>query len=780
MVWVCTICILLFVLYRLWYGEQDDKRYYIYGDVLGSKGCNVRVQGCVDRMDQKSTSYYLYLHDVSVTSSLSGVNHTHLSKLILSCSEMPTVLPGYQIEADGTLCDFETATNPGQFDARAYYRERGYYYILYEKNYTVVSARRDPYRTALLFLKRRLQSVIQASLPQRQAGIVQTMLLGDKSALDQDVRQLYQQNGIGHLLAISGLHVTILCMAFYQLLLLLRFPRMAAVPITIMMLWSYGELTGFSVSTNRAILMMVLYLFAGLLGRSYDLLSAMACSALLILLQKPFAISSCSFLLSYAAVMGVGLVHPVLQECVLGDDEQRRRRKRFLHRKERECKANGWYGQIRWWFISVRETMIQTLLMSVAIQITTLPFMLYFYYEIPTYGILLNILALPLASLLIILAVAASLTGLFLPLVAKFLFGTVFLILSFYEMLCSLFLKLPMPLVLLGRPSVGRLVGYILCAVVAVRLWQIFRVKRIPLYLWTIGTIILVLPPLIPSFSMTFLDVGQGDGIVIHTPEDVTILIDGGSSSEKQVGEYRIKPFLKYHGIRQIDYMIMSHADEDHISGQKELLENHGKPGEIQIRNLLLPEPAEEYRQEEGYQQMLCLAKAAGVPVHYIHSGERLTIQDLDVLCLHPDAGFDGGSANAYSTSLSISWQGVHFLLCGDLEKTGEEAVLRQMKIPSAEDDSIQIEPGDIPQHYDILKVSHHGSKNSSSDSFLQQVQPSLAIISCGRDNRYGHPHNELLERLDQTDSRILRTDIQGAIKIVFSFSFMEKSANFP
>lgn len=786
MVWVCTVCILLFVLYRLWYGEIDDKRFYIYGDALGSKGCNVRVQGQVDRMEQKSASCYLYLRDVSVTSSLSGVNHTHLSKLILSCSEMPDLLPGYQIEAEGNLCDFETATNPGQFDAKAYYRERGYYYILYEKNYTVVSAREDPYRTALLSLKQRLQSVIQKSLPQSQVGIVQTMLLGDKSALDRDVRQLYQQNGIGHLLAISGLHITILCMAFYQLLLSLRFPRMAAVPLTVVMLWSYGEMTGFSVSTNRAILMMVLYLFAGVLGRSYDLLSAMACSALLILLQKPFAVTSCSFLLSYAAVMGVGLVHPVLQECVLGDKEQRRSRKRRMHRMEREYKAAGWLGQLRWWIITVREGMIQSLLMSVSIQITTLPLMLYFYYEVPTYGLLLNILALPLASFLIILAASASLVGLFLPLVAKFLFGTVSLILSFYELLCSLFLKLPMPITLSGRPSSVRLVGYILLAAAAVCLWQAFRARRIPLYLWTIGTIILVLPPLIPSFSITFLDVGQGDGIVIHTPDDVTILIDGGSSSEKQVGEYRIKPFLKYHGIGQIDYMIMSHADEDHISGQRELLENQGKPGEIRIQNLILPEPAEEYQQEEGYQQMLGLAQAADIPVAYIHSGDRLTIQDLDVLCLHPDAGFDGGSANAYSTSLSISWRELYFLLCGDLEKTGEDAVTSRLNtqlsendnaqsgqnILSTKNDNVQIRLQDIPDHYDILKVSHHGSKNSTSDEFLEMVSPEVSIISCGRDNRYGHPHQELLERLAQTNTRILRTDTQGAIKVTFTYSF--------
>lgn len=751
MVWVCLVCILLFALYRLCYGEQDDKRYYIYGDALGSDGCDVKIQGTVDRIEQKKASCYLYLRDISVTSNIPKINHTSLSRCIVSCSGTPDVLPGYQIGAEGKLCEFESATNPGQFDAKTYYREQGYFYIIHEKSCMVVSARADPYRTALFGLKQRLQSVLQTSLPPRQAGIVQTMLLGDKSALDLDIRQLYQQNGIGHLLAISGLHITILCMAFYQILLFLRFPRLAAVPVTLAVLWSYGELTGFSVSANRAILMMCLYLFAGLVGRSYDLLSAMAFSALLILVQKPFAITSCSFLLSYAAILGIGMVYPVLQECILGDEEQRRRRKRRLRRAEREGKSAGVYGLLRWKLVALREHLLQSLLMNLSIQITTLPVLLLFYYEVPTYGVLLNLLVLPLASLLVILAAVASLAGLFLPWAAAFLFGTVSLILSWYEFLCTLFLKLPMPTTLVGKPSDAKLYLYILCTVIGVWVWQKCHARKVPLILWTAGTVILLLPPLVPALSVTFLDVGQGDGILIHTPDQATILIDGGSSSEKEVGEYRIKPFLKYHGIGKIDYMIVSHADEDHISGQKELLKNSGTPGEIQVGQVLLPEPAKQYQREEGYQQILFLAQKAGVPIGMIHGGDRLVRSDLELRCLHPDPGFDGGSANAYSTSLELSWQGLHFLLCGDLEKTGEDIVQNRLS-----------------GQYDVLKVSHHGSKNSTPNGFLERVSPAVSVISCGRKNRYGHPHEELLKRLDQAGSRVLRTDTQGAVKLVF------------
>lgn len=763
MVWVCTVCILLFAMYRIFYGEADDKRHDIYGETLGSKGQEVTLQGRVDRIETKTTSYYLYLNDVSVDGSRSGIASTHLSRIILSFRQEPDVLPGNRIQANGTLCNFDTATNPGQFDARSYYQEQGIYYIMYTDGYALVSGKTDRYRAFLFRLHKHLLSVIQDSLPEKQAGIIMTMLLGDKSALNPEIRQLYRQNGIGHLFAVSGLHVTILCMAFYQLLLWLRLPRSIAVSGTLCVLWSYGVMTGFSVSTNRAVIMMILYLFSGIAGRSYDLLSAMACSALVILLQNPFAIHSCSFLLSYTAILGVGLVYPVLQECILGDETARRRHRRNLHRTGREQKAKGWLGVTIWWFVTSKEKLLQTLLMSVAIQISTLPVLLYFYYEVPTYGVILNIFVLPLASLLLLLAMAAALTGLCFLSLAKFLFGAVSLILGFYENLCMLFLKLPMPVTLLGRPSYYRIGGYILFATVAVWLWQKFRTRRVPLYLWAAGTILLVFPVISPNFSMTFLDVGQGDGVVIHTPDDTIFLIDGGSTSENQVGEYRIKPFLKYYGIREIDYMIMSHADEDHISGQIELLQHSGQPGEIRIKQLLLPEPSAEYQAEKGYQNMLSLAEKAHVPVSYIHTGDTLHLQELEILCLHPDAGFGGESANAYSTSLSITWQGYHFLLCGDLEGAGEEAVLERLQNGQEGADGTRR----IPESYDVLKVSHHGSKNSTSEAFLKTIRPSLAVISCGQDNRYGHPHPELLQRLEQEDAQILRTDQQGSIKLV-------------
>lgn len=764
MVWVCLLCILLFAAYRYCYGEEDDARYYIYGDRLGTTGQDASVQGCVNRLEKKKNSYYLYLTEVSVQMYSSQMessqmqSDTYLSNLLLCFPEEPEVSAGNIIQAEGKLRDFETAANPGQFDSRSYYREKNIFYQMQAEKYDIVSGKVDRYKQALWDLKAQLNAVIVQCLPEKEAGIVMAMLLGERSMLNGDVRELYQQSGIGHLLAISGLHITILCMAFYHVLLFLRFPRKFAVFITLFVLYSYGALSGFSLSANRAIIMMILYLLSGVFGKSYDLFSALAFSAFVILLQKPFAISSCSFLLSYMAILGVGIVYPRLQECVYGDEEMRRQRKRKLRRTERELKARGLWGNCRWWLLQGMNGLIQSLLVSTAIQISTLPVMLYFYYEVPTYGVLLNIFVLPFASLLLTLAALAAVLGLFFLPIARFLFGTVVFILHFYARICELFQQLPRPVSLIGRPEAWRIFLYIVFIAVAVVLPIRFREKHLwmPLYLWAIAVVFLIFPSHSPALHVSFLDVGQGDGIVMQCMDGTTFLVDGGSSSEKKVGEYRITPYLKYHGIGRIDYMIMSHADADHISGQMELLEQSGEAGKIQIGQLVLPEPSLEYQEEKGFQQMVSLAESVHVPLQYIHSGDALQLSHLKIRCLHPDSGFGGDTANAYSTTLDVCCDSFRMLLCGDLEGAGEEAVLKRLQ----QDESLRKQP------LTVLKVAHHGSKNSTSEELLELLQPQISVISCGANNRYGHPHPELLKRLEQTGTKIWRTDEVGAVML--------------
>lgn len=754
---------MLLLAYRHWYGDREAHRYYIYGDSLGKTGKNACIQGKVERLELKTASCQLYLKNVSVQFEQESTISV-LSNLLVYLTKEPEVLPGYQVQVTGILSDFSQATNPGQFNAKEYYREKGIYYQMYGNTCVNVSKHSDPLKSTLQKTKRQMVTVIQNCLPQQEAGIVSTMLFGEKALLEPEIRQLYQQNGIGHLLAISGLHVTILCMGFYRFLLRLYFPRQIAIPITIGILYAYGTMTGFGISTSRAIIMMILYLLAELFGRSYDLLSALALSALLIILQRPFAVTSCSFLLSYLAMIGITLIYPLLQETILGNEDAKRERKRRLQRRKKECLANGGLHRIIWLGISGREALIQMLFMNVAIQITTLPVILWFYFEIPTYGVLLNLLLLPFSSILIILVAISSMVGLFSITVARFLFGSVYAILEFYEVMCHFFSELPYSISLIGKPEGCQLAGYVGITVTAILLYSFYQKRNLLFIIWTVATLVLIMPVPKRELSVTFLDVGQGDGIVIETA-DKTLLVDGGSTSEKQVGKDRIIPYLKSRGIRSVDYMIMTHADADHISGQQELLETSEQRDGIKIQCLLLPEPAGTCQKESGFQKMRKLAKKHHVPVKYIHTGDTYLSNDLEITCLHPNRGMEAKSANAYSTTLQLSIQGYYFLLCGDLEGEGEAQVLQylQSKAPYCH------------IHYDVLKIAHHGSKNSTSDAFLHQTKPALSVISCGYQNRYGHPHKELLARLKNTGTQILQTQDAGAIRISVSNKKLQK-----
>lgn len=756
LVWVCLSCILLFGIYRLCWGEQDDRRYYIFQNMLGEQGKDACVRGTVDHIERKKSSCYLYLRKVLVV--LSGTDtHTYsLSELLVSLPKEPDLQPGYQIRLEGRLMDFSRASNPGQFDSKNYYREKNIYYQMQAKTVQVTDHTADPLKTLLKKLREQLELVIGQCLPEQEAGIVSAMLLGEKSRLDQETRNLYQKNGIGHLLAISGLHVTVFCMAVYRLLLACYLPRGAAVPIAFFVLYCYGALTGFGVSTSRAVIMMVLYLLAELIHRSYDMLSALAFSALVILVQKPFAVTSCSFLLSYGAILGIALVFPALRRIFYGDEKQQRERRRTIQRAEKECRADGGLHLGKLWIMQLCEALQMNLLLSISIQISIVPVILYFYYEIPLYGVLLNLLVLPLAPVLILLSALGSLSGLFFLPAARFLFGGVWGILNLYELLCRMFSQLPCAVVLTGRPALFLLVLYYILAGAGILFaYQNNIRKKQALILWGIAAMSVLLP--LPSgyFSMTFLDVGQGDAIFFRTPGGKNFLVDGGSSSQSQVGIYCILPYLKYYGIGHIDYMIMTHADEDHISGQRELLKQSGSGG-VRIRRLLLPEPEAEKREDRAYQGLIKLADDCDTPVQYLHAGEYLQTEQLQIQCIHPVKDFACESANAYSTTLSICWNETGFLLCGDLEGEGEEAVIRWF----------QNSPEESLMQYDILKVAHHGSKNSTSTEFLEKVRPGAAIISCGKHNRYGHPHGELLSRLEQFCLQIARTDEEGAVTV--------------
>lgn len=629
---------------------------------------------------------------------------------------------GSFVRVRGKLRSFAEATNPGEFDARRYYQILNYQARLQNGTILEESVSYDRFKEGLYQIKEYLAGLIDACYEEGDASVMRAMLLGEKSGLDEDTKQLYQLNGVIHILSISGLHISIIGMGFYKLLNKLKLPKLINIPLSICLIYCYGIMCGMSVSAFRAIVMFGLHIAAGLFGRTYDMLTAMAIAGILLLARQPLYVRHSGFLFSFGAILAIGLLRPVMEEMLIGGTK---------------C-----------------EKLMST---SLSISIVTLPVYLCFYYEYPLYSLFLNLIIIPGTSLIVsdgLLTCAAA--ACFLPL-GKYAALPAHILFSFYEICCKLAMQLPGSRNIIGAPDTWQILIFILiiCTVTfCSKKWS-----RLNFWQFILLALLCITLRFQDGLQITLIDVGQGDSIYIADDKGGRFLIDGGSSSKSDVGTYQILPFLKEEGVDTLTAVFVTHMDSDHYNGIGTLIEDMDKNG-VMIENLILADIGEQSRSNE-YHELESLAVKKGIAVQYIHAGDVIRHGKLKLTCLHPVAGEDGGDSNALSTVLYLEYDAFTALFTGDLEGEGEDAVKERLKvyIPDFSGDEKRIT---------VLKVAHHGSRNSTGEALLDVISPQIAVISAGRDNRYGHPHEELLLRLEDAGSRIFQTNIGGAITVTY------------
>ena len=679
------------------------------------------VTGQITLIVDKPTGKAIYLknNQINVNNETSFLSE----QLLIYTSDTSDYLIGNKIKVEGTLIKFAAPSNPGQFNEQLYYLIENIDFKMYAEKISIIDSGYSKYRQFLSEQKQNLVNIYTKLLSAKESGALIAMLLGEKQLLQEDIKDLYQNNGIAHLLAISGLHISLLGMFVFKLMRWSKVPGIFATILSILFIYSYGVLTNFSVSTQRAVIMMAILLMAAIPGKTYDTISATALSAFVILVHNPLQIFSAGFLLSYGAIIGIAVIYPALKKLIKSE-----------------------------------HPLLNSLFLSFSAQLTTTPFVLYYFYQLPSYGIVINLIVLPFVTILTLTSILSGIAGLLYLPAGVFLIGASNYILQFYEVICRIAAKLPFSLLTLGKPSMISILIYTFPLVVFVLSVKKYKSKF--LYLLPIlSVLIFLIPKPVDGLTVTFLDVGQGDSIYIRSETGTSYLVDGGSSDIKKVGEYRIKPFLLSQGIRRLDYVIVTHSDNDHISGIKELIEEE----QIIIDILLLPYLKEAYLKENdsAYLELKELALSKGISVKFFKAGDYITDDKLELLCLHPTPKFVPTSVNSYSTVLSISYDDFDLLLTGDIEEGGEIALTRLLQESYLGDIPVK-----LPEAYEVLKVAHHGSKYSTKEDFLELAQPKISIISCGKDNSYGHPHEELLDRLKEFGSSYYVTNKVGAIKI--------------
>ena len=763
--------------------EKQDAFRSVYLSVL-EEGQSVRLAGKINRVEEKTNCFYYYLTDCSVEQS----DHLMPCNDVLAYVSSDDYSVGQILILQGTISLFDEATNEGQFDSRAFYRSQKIDFGVWVDSVERVEGKSDRFRVWLSRV--RVELGIPLSRYADDDGVLSAMLLGDKTSLDSEIRSLYQKSGIAHVLAISGLHISLLGMALYRLLRhRCGLTYLWAGIVAASFLVAYTLMTGNAVSARRATGMLIVYLVADLLGRSYDMLSALSLIVILLLWENPFLVTNSGFQFSVAAVVGIGVGQCVLVprvgswKVVCG---RRKKQDDVVRCDAAKCDvAKCDAERIRMqnlvdWMKRRMDKCLPGMMISLSIQFFTLPLVAYYYYEIPVYAILLNIPVLALIPYVLGLAVFGSLTGqiAFLQPLSFALCRVCGWVLHGYRWLCDASLLLPGARMITGKPSEVRVVVYYgLLGAFYYVLWCGMKKKQRQMctkgaqaekqewirrrFGFGLGLVLVLLLTFLfvrgkPEFELDILDVGQGDAIYLCASDGTNFMIDGGSTDVKDVGTYRILPFLKAKAIRKVDYWFVSHTDEDHISGLVEVMESGYAVGTLVL--------AEAQKEDEKAHRLAELAQKNGIRVCYMKAGDVLGTRKEDVVnernraetfrieCLYPTNNNDSEDVNDRCLVLYYEDENFSAFFGGDISSEVEEQLVSAGKC----------------RQTDVLKASHHGSKYSNSDVLLHALHPRLTIASAGKKNRYGHPSPEAIARVGESGSAFYSTIDYGRIRVRF------------
>jgi competence protein ComEC len=631
-------------------------------------------------------------------------------------AEVKTVYrTGDILQVTGALKEPAGPRNPKGFDYKGYLARRGIDSILSAKERNTVLIRKAAGfsldRTLAAFRDAASES-LEGAVGGREGNFLKAVLLGQRWLIEPEDQDAFTRTGLAHILAISGLHIGYLVALLNWIQSLLRLRKGTALLVQAVVLILYCLMTGASPSVTRAVIMSLIYLGGRALGRKSDLINSTGTAALLILLIRPLDILEISFQLSFLAVCSIGLFHDPLKRAF-----------RFLPGKIASLAAAG-----------------------LSAQLGTLPLTVYYFNLISPISVLANLLVLPVLGIVT--------AGGFLLIPLEMIFPAAAVLAAFpVRLLCRLILivtdfaaQLPFASFRVVSPSVFTILLAFLI------LWVISRERpafiRYPSVVCLGLIVVLLAGNLLMSLTvpkelkLVFLDVGQGDCCFIQTPDGKRILIDGGGQAGADIGEDVLLPFLLKNGVSSLDWVIMSHSHDDHISGLLPVLD--------QLKTAAFMEyPPREYN--PAYLDLKKLVHEKGIPVIPAERGQSYRLGEQTRLhVLYPDSKSASGlyqeNENNLSLVLLLECGDASVLFTGDIEK-GVEYYLS----------------GRMDKQADILKVPHHGSNTSSTDVFLDAVRPDAAVIQSGS-NLFGHPTPQTLQRLKEKDIAVYRNDLQGAV----------------
>ena len=651
--------------------------------------------------------------------------------------DMPAI--GQKVIISGIPRDFRKAENEGQFDELTYYRKMGYLCRITNCRIEGYSGRRDMLAEKLTRIKENTSEYFCRHMKGENGRVLSAVLLGKKD-MDEEIKDLYRNAGIAHILAISGLHVSLIGLTIYTLLRKAGLFPLLCFALSMILITLYGLMAGAGSSVVRASVMLMLKLLSDVCNRTYDLLTAMSLSGLMLLTVRSEYLTDAGFLLSFLAVLGIAVIYEPLYDMLSSPALA------VIGKLPIKSLRQGCFS----------EKPLKAISVSLAASLMTVPVLLWFYYEYPLYSVLLNLILVPLLPLILISGILGGVIRL------SFLLFPADVVLSLYEAVCAFFTKLPASTLLTGRVKPQIIIVYYLLLLFFVLTDKadhaLFRKKerkekRIRLIrgILLFAALLMLFLPVKKNPMIDMLSVGQGDCIVISDGAGHTVICDGGSSDVVSAGKYRLIPYLKYNGIGRIDAVFISHPHADHYNALTQLM-SLSKAEKISIGAVYV---SSRYDPEnEGYARIIEAAGQADIPIRILECMDEPVFGKIKIKVVYPLTELNADDENDDSMVLMARLNGMGILLTGDITSNADDELIESLQKCGIE-------------KADCLKVCHHGSKYSNSDRLLEYLKPDTAIISCSADSKYGHPHQEVIERLDRIGCKSYITSKLGQIKMI-------------
>lgn len=560
------------------------------------------------------------------------------------------------------------------------------------------------YCDKILDLRIEINKFFNKNLKKDLASIIIGILIGDKSGMDGRVIEDFQNANLSHLIAVSGAHFIYVVGFLEYICKFLKNKRKSQVFLIIGILF-FMRLTQYTPSVVRAGIMTIMAILSSVFKRKSDIYTNLAISSIVLIIKNPYSIFDIGAILSFSGVLGIA----------------------YFQDKFKLIYQN-YEGRFLW--------LLDSISITIAANIFIIPIMVYYYNTISFTFIIANLVVAPLLGVLIILG--------FITFIFKFKFLIVLLsfILKLFFFLVKLMGKLPFSTVLVCYGSFIFIVAYYFIV------YFLIKRKRL-LALLTIFLMIIANFNFLPKNKLyiNFVDVGQGDCMLIRY-NGMNFLIDSGggiSADDYDVGKNTLLPYLIDRKVYKIDYIIVSHFDADHCRAFLHVMKY------IKVKNAII---AKQFKNSKMYSEFLEMANKKKINLIYVKENDHFKFKDFRIDIYNPnDEAIMENVMNNNAILNMLRFGRINILCTGDLEKIAEDAIVTRYSNSNV-------------LKADILKVGHHGSITSTSDDFLKLIMPRIALIGCGKNNKFGHPNQFILNKLSVIGCKIYRTDLNGEISI--------------